>query len=279
MSAVITTNKKVRVVPIERFNAVYDKNHDGHFMYTQAEMSLSLPIDASKNQLKAILTPDEQKEMEKILQLKEGDMSFYKRDNEFWAKFRVKLTKEGLTLDLNDPLDALKYRVLKANRSIAPSPAERLNDAAYKFFIEEEDTVLTEKAKKADVSISAYKHFGKIEDSLTSMKSVLRLSGKQNIPMNADISWLKAEIEALIKQDAAGFLEIVEDTKFNMKTFLEDALDCKAIEKVGRIGYKMKGQPDSEKFANSIDEAIEFFEKGANSDLYNKVKAQINNKK
>lgn len=276
--AVITQNKKVKVRPIERFNGVYDKSHDGHFMYTQAEMSLSLPIDASRNQLKQILSPEEQIAYEKKLQLKEGDMSFYKKDNEFWAKFRVKLTKEGLDLDLNDPMDMLKFKVLKANRSIAPSASARLDDAAYKFYIEEEDTILTEKSKKADVTISAYKHFGKIEDSLSKMKNVLKLAGKTNIPKNADVNFLKVEIEGLIKEDANAFVDLVND-KFEIKCFIEDALECRAIEKVGRIGYKMKGVDDGEKFADGLNDAIEFFENAHNQDLFLKVKAQINNKK
>lgn len=276
----ITQNKKVRIVPItERNNPAYDKNHDGAFMYTHAEMSFDLPNDITTGRKKIILTLDEQKEFEKVFQLEPGKMSLYNKDSEFWSKFRVKLTKEGLTLDLNDPMDALKLRVLKANKVIAPSWNERLDDAKYKFAIEEEDTVLTNKVKKADTNLSAYKHFGKIEDSISQMKNVLRLAGKVNIPNNADINFYKTEIEGLITQNAQAFIDIVTDGKFNIKTFIEDAVDCKAIVKVGRTGYKFVGQEDSEKFANNITEAIEFFETAHNQDLYLKVKAQINNKK
>jgi hypothetical protein len=273
-------DKTVTIKPIDRGRIYMGvKNHDGSTIFTDAVMALTLPRDAKKNQLVAILTKEEQAAFEKELNRTPGELSLYNKDSNFWRKeMIVKLTKEGLKLDLSNPVDNLKYRVIRANKKvIAPSWSERFEDAAYKFAIEEEGVMIAEKIKKADKSKIAWKEYGKIEDTISKLKNVLRLAGKTGITEKSDINFLRAQVTELIESDIDTFLTIINDAKFEIKLFVQDALDAKAIEKDGRTAYKFKGA--GERFADTLEDAIEFFEKSENSDLYTKVKAQINNKK
>jgi hypothetical protein len=66
-------------------------------------------------------------------------------DKNFWRsdkRGRVVLTKEGTTLNLNQPLDMLKYKILLSNKTlISPSYEDRMLKASYEFMIVEESKV------------------------------------------------------------------------------------------------------------------------------------------
>lgn len=276
----ILTKKKVKLVPIVRNNMYMgQKDHDGKFMLTGADMSTDLPIDIDKKQFKQILNKDEQTAFEQYLTLKPGEMSFYNRNSPYWTNYRVKINKEGREFDLSNVKDNLDLRVFKAQKWVAPSYAERFDDAAYKFAIEEEETVIADKLKKSDKNKEAYKQYGKIEEFPSKLKNVLRVYGKTGITNNAGLNFLQSEVSTIIETDVEGFLSIVLDKNFETKIFIQDALDCKAIEKSGRLGYKFKGTDDVEKFASTLEDAIEFFTDAKNQDLFLKVKAQIDNTK
>src|ERR1017187_4927880 len=97
----ILEDKKVEVKPIVRGGDYIPKDHDGSTLFSGAKWSTTLPISKANNQLVKILDKEEQALFEKELNLKPGDLDFYNKDNQFWAKFRVETTKEGIILDLS----------------------------------------------------------------------------------------------------------------------------------------------------------------------------------
>lgn len=237
----ILLNKRVDVKPIIRNNSWLGKGHDGEFMYTGTFKGFCVPMDKNTGQLKHFLNKEEQKFFEKEMQLEEGALSFYDKNNEFWSRFVVKLDKNGITLDLNNVLDNLKWRMLLANnRKIAPSAETRFELPTYEFMIVDRDYEVEERVKKSSKIKEAYRAFGKLEVSETKMKDFLRVYGKRPSP-NATREFLISEIDRIIEADTEGFLSITEDQNYELKLFIEDALDAKALIKSGKTGYALPG--------------------------------------
>ena len=82
-----------------------------------------------------VLTDDEKACLEQIMNLEYNALSIYKKTDNFWddsndqAISRVRLTKQDNYLNLSDPEDYIRYKILLANKNyIAPS-LEALQDA------------------------------------------------------------------------------------------------------------------------------------------------------
>lgn len=269
----ILKNKKIIVKPIVREGSWLGPGHDGEFMFGGALFSTDLAVDARKNQLIPILNRDEQKAFEKEMQLEDGAMSFYKKNSKFWTNFRVKLDKEGTTLNLADPVDYLKWLILKTDKRVAHSWDERFNSGEYKFALVDEDQEVKAVVSRAETASKAYRLFGKIEDSVSKMQDVLRVYGKKS--KSTDKDFLRAEIQKLIDKNVKEFISILEDKNYTMKVFVEKALDARALERTPNKGYALIG---GDEIGRTILEVIEYLENPRNQDVYLKLKAQIDNK-
>ena len=269
----ILINKKIAVKPIVRnVGGMFPKGHDGEFMYTGTNWSTDLVRDKNTNRWKNILSVEEQAELERILDMKPGDLSVQKKDNEFWAKFRVKLDKEGKTLDLSDPWDFLAYKVLQVHPQIAPNLDVINHNGAYKFVLVDEDLVLGEKVTKSKMRQKAYKHFGKIEESVQDMQWLIRIvTGKRTNSTKLD--FLQGEVEKLIENNLESFINAIDDANYTTKVFLETCIDKNLIEKNHLGEYRLKGISDA--FAGNLEEAVQFMLSPKNNDIVLKLKANI----
>lgn len=96
-----------------------------------------------------VLTNQEKTCIEEALGLEVNALSIYKKQDNFWDNFNVRLTKQDTVLNLSRPEDYLKYKVLLANKNIIASSIQELEDhpkASYQFvIINEQDE--TKKAK------------------------------------------------------------------------------------------------------------------------------------
>ncbi len=270
----ILKNKKILVKPIFRNNGNFPKGHDGEFMFTDTVWSTDLRPEPGTNRYKAILTEDERLVFERTLNLEPGSMSFYKKTG-FWPKFRVKLTKEGKTLNLSEPLDYLEYLVLLADRRIAPNWNAKYDSGEYKFALVDEEETIKDNVNKSDLNKKAYKYLGKIEDSVEDMTMVIRLASNK-IVKSKDLEFLQSEVQKIIDTNIKGFVEVMEDKSFGTKAFINKALDAKALDRTVKGGYALKG---GDEIGRTLSETVEFLESNKNQDIFLKLKAQIENKK
>jgi hypothetical protein len=270
----ILKNKKIIVKPIFRNNGNFPKGHDGEFMFTDTVWSTDLRPEPGTNRYKAILTEEERLVFEKTLNLEPGSMSFYKKTG-FWPKFRAKLTKEGKTLNLSEPLDYLEYLVLLADRRIAPNWNAKYDSGEYKFALVDDEEIIKDNNTKSDLNKKAYKYLGKIEDSVEDMTMVIRLVSNQ-IVKSKDLGFLQSEIQKILDNNIKGFVEVMEDKSFGTKAFINKALDAKALDRTVKGGYALKG---GDEIGRTLSETVEFLESNKNQDIFLKLKAQIDNKK
>jgi hypothetical protein len=266
----LSPGKKVVVKPIIRDNGIFTKGHDGEFKFTGCLTTICLPINAKTNSLVPILTKDEQTAFEEELNKPKGALSFYDKKNEFWRTFRVKLDKDGLVLDMGRPMDVLSYKVLQADKHIAPSWEDRFKSGEYTFALVDSEEEVKANSNRADLMKEVYKQYGKIDENVSKMQNVLKVAGKKT--KSIDPKWLQAEVQKLIDSNPKNFLDIVSDKSFNTKVFIEDCLSRNILERTTRGGYKYYG---GEEFANNLQEAVEFLEAGGNQDIFLKLKAQL----
>lgn len=271
----VLKNKKIKVTPIRRDTGYLPEGHDGDFLFTGCEIGIDLRRDPSTNRLISILTAEEQELFEKTFNYEPGHLSFYKKNSEFWTKtMRVKLSKDGITLDLSDPMDYLKYKILQVAKQVAPSWEDRYKSGEYKFALVDEDEEVKSTVSRSELNSKAYRLFGKIEDSVEDMQNVLRVYGKKSSSVKKD--FLQAEIQKLIDKDIKEFIKIIEDPSFKTKVLIDKALQVRAIDRTSKGGYAL---PGGDELGRNLAETVEFLESPRYQDILLKIKAQIDNSK
>ena len=200
----------------------------------------------------SILTHKEQDFFEELFGLEDNAMSVHKQgDDNFWVNTNsagissVRLTKEDNFLDLSNPEQYIKYKILLAYPNVVASSLQALEDSpmpSYQFVLINEG----DEAKKANKSMSAimeaYKEFGKIEDDADTLRVVIQtLSGK---PVSKDVEFLKAECNKYIQANSKLFLSIVKDELLPTKVLIRKAMDKALISNRGGMLYlKSDGTP------------------------------------
>ncbi len=268
----ILTDKTVRVVPVIRSGGWLKDGHDGEFMFTGCKVEIDLPIDRRSGRLVSILTREEQAFFEKELFLNEGDLSIYKKEDNYWHSFRVRLDKEDDTLNLADPIDNLKWRILMVSPICAPSWEERHKSGEFQWALVDADVQTQEKVKKANRRKDAYRFLGKIEGDAEKMRNVLRLYGDTPAP-DASKGFMVGKIDEIIEDDRTleKLLGIINDPHFDTKLFIDDAIQAGAIFKKG-TRYSL---PGGDKIGGTLLETIDYLNDKANQDVRLKIKTQI----
>ena len=264
----VCENKKIKIVTIPRKKAYLKRGkegqpHDGEDIYTGCYKSYGLGWSIKKHSYNnPFFNENEQEAFEILLDQKEGSLNLYKLNSEFWGKFNIKITKEGLDLDLNNPADALMYRVLLTDPRFAKSATE-------KSILEKEYLIINESEQKEQESILGKKKdeandfMFKLKKNKRDMYNVLRLLGKKP-SQDASADWLKSELYKIIdevtvpkgKNGLDQFLDIMKDPRQEIKLFVLDAVDVQAILKE-QAGYKLE---HNGKFVGKrYEDVVEYF--------------------
>ena len=235
-------NKKVYVKFIP-------KNYMGianpkHILYGgMAENSviiLTVPVLSSTGTYKNVLTKDEKKFLEEFMGLEYDALSIYKKKDNYWDNFIVRLTKQGIVLDLSDPNDYVKYKVLKANNDIIADSLETLRDKprpTYKFYmtVEDEETAIANDNMTAIKK--CYKEFGKYESDYDTLKCVVELIEGKPLSSNIKLDAIKAKVNTLIQERTKEFLKTITDDYLSEIVLLKKALASGVVTKRGDYYY------------------------------------------
>jgi hypothetical protein len=176
-----------------------------------------------------VLTKEEETSLEDIMSVNSGYLSIHKPEDNFWDKISITLTKEGLILDLSNPMEYINYKVLLTyDDYISPSIMETQFKRSYRYEMVRTRDIDAKDKKEINYDIKAYKLFGKMEDSNEQLAGVIRvLSGRSVAATNND--WLVKEVGKLIKTNSKRFVEIVTDPDYETKLFIEKAISKKQI--------------------------------------------------
>lgn len=187
-----------------------------------------------------VLTNAEKVFLEDILGLEDNALSIYKKKDNYWEDFTVRLTKEDSYLNLADPDDYIKYKVLLANKDfIAPSIEymEEHPKATYQFVIIGEGDSAKSVKKKTNINMQAYMTFGKIQDDANKLRVIIETLESKPTAKNTKLEFLQEKIGRLIQADAKLFLKVASDPMLDTKVLIKQSIEAGLIANRGGLLY------------------------------------------
>ena len=195
---------------------------------------------------KNVLTDDEKDYLEAALGLEVGALNVYNKHDNFWSNnteggiSKVRLSKEGNTLNLADPIDYIKYKILLANKDLIASSMQELQDrpkATYRFVIVSNDEVNTTARTKMTTKMRCYAEYGKIENRADILKTVIETITGKPLAANTKLEFLQTKAGELIEQDAKLFLSVVQDRLLETKVLIQKCIEAGIISKRANYLY------------------------------------------
>ena len=268
----------VRFVPKEDSNITNPK----HILYGgMAEGAIryyTVPVLASTGTYKNILTDDEKAFLESYMGLEYNALSVHNKVNNFWSNYTVRLTKRDNYLDLSDPNDYIKYKVLKANTDYIADSLQTLNNypkATYQFVMIKEGEAEKREEEKMSVTMKCYKEYGKIEDDNDTLRCIIELIDNKPIAKNTKSEFLKSRINSLIQADPKLFYAIITDEYLNNKVLIKTATEEGIIKRRNNLYYFEDTPLCPDGTESTLSVASEYIGLGKNQDLKLRIEALL----
>lgn len=193
-----------------------------------------------------VLTDDEKAYLEYIMRLEVNALSIYKKVDNFWDDSndkgisRVRLTKQDNYLNLSDPEDYIRYKILLANKNyIAPS-LEALQDApkaSYQFVIISEGDETKNAKVNMSTTMKCYKEFGKIEEDADILRVIIETIDGRPLASTSKLEFLQTKANDLIQADSKIFLKVITDPMLPTKVLIKKSIEAGLISKRGNYLY------------------------------------------
>ncbi len=194
-----------------------------------------------------VLTNAEKAYLEEVMGLEYNALSIYQKTDNFWDNYQVRLTKQDNILDLSNPDDYIKYKVLLANKDLIAPSLQELEDrpkATYQFVIIRENEVSQSSKKRLSATMQAYMEFGKIQDNADMLRTVIETIDGRPTSKNSKIEFLQEKVGKLIQADAKLFVRVVTDPLLSTKVLIKKAVEGGLISNRGGMLYiKADGSP------------------------------------
>lgn len=246
-------------------------------MSEEASRWFTVPMLKS-GQLCDVLTKDEKSFLEEAMGLEANALSVYRKKDNFWSNYMVRLQKQDNYLDLSVPEDYIKYKVLLANKDyIAPSLDELQTrpKATYEFVILHEQEEAKANKKRVNSTVEAYMTFGKIESDTDKLRVILETASGKPLSARTSADVLSDRIDKLIKADAKLFLRIAQDPMLDTKVLLKKGIEAGAVILRNGLLYDLEGKPLCDKGDATLSVASAYINKPANQALKMAIEAKI----
>lgn len=194
-----------------------------------------------------VLTNAEKSYLEEVMGLEYNALSIYNKVDNFWDNFYVRLTKQDNILNLENPDDYIKYKVLLANKDLIAPSLQELEDhpkATYQFVIIRENEESKASKKKLNATMRAYMEFGKIQDNADILRTIIETIEGRPTSRNSKIEFLQDKVGKLIQADAKLFVRVATDPLLETKVLIKKAIENGLISNRGGMLYlKSDGSP------------------------------------
>lgn len=243
-------NEKIKVQYIMR-NTGLPKNHVlAGGMAEGASLSLVVPR-LHTGVFVNVLTDDEKNFLEEYMGLEYNALSIYKKpeSENFWCDTnpnginKVVLYKGDNYLDLSNPQDYIKYKILLANKNIiCPSldSLKRSPKATYKFVIIAEGEESKQAKAKMTYTMQCYKEYGKIEEKMDLLRMIVETLDKRPIASTVKLEFLQNKCNTFIQEDPKKFLSVITDPLLETKTLIKLGIEGGFIANRGNYLYLRK---------------------------------------
>lgn len=193
-----------------------------------------------------VLTNDEKDYLEYIMGLEDNALSIHKREHNFWddsnpdGTSKVMLKKQDNYLDLSDPNDYIKYKILLANKDFIAPSLKALEDhpkATYQFvIIGEGDETKSAKTNMSNTML-CYKEYGKIEEDIDTLRLIIEIIDGRPVASTSKLEFLQTKINDLIQANPKTFLRVITDKMLPTKVLIKKGIAAGIIIKKGDYLY------------------------------------------
>lgn len=181
-----------------------------------------------------VLTDNEKAYLEEIMGLEYNALSVYKKVDNFWDDSNengisvVRLTKGDNYLNLSDPEDYIRYKILLANKDFIASSMQELEDhpkRTHQFVIVQEGEEVRNANKEMSVTMQSYMEFGKIQNNIDILRTIIEIIDGRPISKNTKIEFIQQKVNKLIQADSKLFLKVVTDPLLSVKVLIKKAIE------------------------------------------------------
>lgn len=232
-----------------------------------------------------VLTDEEKDFLEDIMGLEVNSMSIYNKVNNFWDDSndtgisKVTLLKQDNYLDLSDPEDYIRYKILLANKDLIAPSMKVLEDfpkATYQFVIISEDDEAKAAKKGMTTIMQCYTMYGKLEDDVDALRVIIEtLTGVTTHP-NTKKEFLQAKINELIQGNSKMFLKVASDPLLQTKVLIKKSIEAGLIAHRGNQYYIKSGNvPMCEDGEPTLNVAAQWLNLPKNQDTKFSLEAKL----
>ena len=269
----------VRFVPRVKGN-ITDPHHVLYGgMAETATRTFTVPMISSTGAYKNVLTDSEKAFFE---QLFGKNLSVYTKEDNYWDNYTVTLTKNDSYLDLSNPDDYIKYKVLLANSNFICPSLKDLNErhlATYQFVLITEGMETTMATDKRKMKVECYKLAGKIENDFDTLVTIIEMLEKRPIDPETSVTFLANKLDEIIDTRYKEVYNILTDNTLPTMVLLKKAQSRGLIAKMGDFYYLKSGKSKTPMCEEGKDptlkQAVAYLNNPKNQEVKFGLEAQI----
>lgn len=271
----------VRFVPREN-DSITDRKHVAYGgMMDNSVRGFTVPV-LNNGVYKNILTDNEKAYLEEILGLEVNGLSVYNKKDNYWDNYLIKLGKQDTILDLSNPEDYIKYKVLLANKeTVAPSMKylREYRKVTYEYVIMEPNEEFNDSRNRVTNTTKCYVEFGTIKDNFDVLRCVIETIDGRPVANNTKIEFLQGKAVDLINSNPKLFLDTITDPLLNTKVIIKKAVEAGLISKRGEYYYlREDGSPMCGPNEDpTFTVAAKYLSMPQNQELKFSIEAKLNN--
>lgn len=221
-------------------------------MAEESVKTLTVPMLSSGNYVN-VLTDREKAFLENLMGLKDNALSIYRKNNNYWddsnsqGASKVMLKKQDNYLNLADPEDYIRYKILLANKDIVAPSLKALEDnrkATYQFVIIEEGEDTKAAKNSMNNTMMCYKEYGKVEDDIDILRYIIETVDGRPVAATSKLEFLQTKINELIQANAKKFLKVITDADLPVKVLIKKSISNGSVVRRGDYLYlRSDGKP------------------------------------
>lgn len=277
-------NEKITIRYILRAtNLIKDRKHSCYGgLADKAHITITVPM-LNSGGLVNVLTKDEKEFLEHILGLEHNALSIYKKVDNFWTNYFIRLTKDDSFLNLSDPHDYIKYKVLLANKNIICPSINELKESpkrTYRFYLVSEKEEVQANLLNMTTSTEAHVRLGSILEDKDALKYVVEIMTGKAVSPNTKLDYLSSTAFKLMQDDPKLFLSITKDTLMKTKVFIYKCIEHGLIRRRDGFYYLSSNNAPLAKATEdpTINNAARFLNNPGNQDIKFTLEAKIKSK-
>tara|TARA_R110002049_G_scaffold171705_1_gene338493 strand:- start:1293 stop:2213 length:921 start_codon:yes stop_codon:yes gene_type:complete len=265
-------------------NGIQDPKHVAFGgMLNGAEVAIPAPtLDNGK--MKNLLTKVEKDGLEHILN--DIDLSIY---GDFWKErakdgskggayemgiLPIYLGKDELRLDLSDPYQYIKYKVLLVCPIVANNLDEVKHRATNRWVLTSQSEELAKVVEKGSYKVTAYKLFVKHEEDKQVLRYALRHLGR-NTNRTHKLDFLQGEMHKELEKNPSLLCSIMGDEYLKTKVLLETCFEFGAVNKIEKKFYTLNDEPISDGDAPYLDVAAKYLASNLGQEMRLALEAKL----